>query len=253
MEIYKIYPLHLGDAEIDKSSFTYRRDSGVSLSFPYVSYLIANENIKILVDTGPGSEEWNAKHHYPIRKSKDQEICAALEKAGVLPEEINIVILTHLHWDHCSNNHEFPKARFYLQKAELAFAWKPLPIYMNSYEHLGNGIQPCWYPYINQYETISGDYVLRDGIQILSLPGHSPGSQGVLVNTTGGKYLIAGDCVPLYECWEKGSYGYPLPGGIFTNLFETYESYEKIACTSNYILPGHDYRVFDYKVYPPEV
>ena len=51
----------------------------------------------------------------------------ALRLLGICPKEIDTVIMSHLHWDHCYNNHLFPQADFYIQKKEMMSAVCPLP------------------------------------------------------------------------------------------------------------------------------
>ena len=255
METYKIYPLLFGEAELDKSSLTYRRDPGVMRPIPYLGYLIRNEKTCILVDTGPGSQESCAKYHYPFRRTEAQTVEAALAKVGATLQKVQCVIITHLHFDHCGNDGLFPHAKFYVQKKELEFAHNPMPAFYGSYEKtvLLNGDEPCWYETRDRFIPVNGDFQLKDGIKLLLTPGHSPGSQSVAVNTERGIYLIAGDCIPLYVSWEVKLNGYPVPGGILTDMKAFYQSFEKIEKESDFILPGHDYRVLDHFVYPPEV
>jgi len=63
--------------------------------------------------------------------------------------------------------------------------------------------------------VINGDYDLRSGLKILFIPGHTPGTQGLNVNTKKGKYLIASDTFPTFENIEKG-----IPPGIHVDLFK---------------------------------
>lgn len=253
MKTCQIYPLLLGEGALDKASLTFRLDAGKMISIPFLSYLIQNDDTNILVDTGVGTPEFCSKYHYPIRKSKDQEMESVLNKLNLTPDDIDYVILTHLHFDHCGNNGVFPHAKFFVQKEELECAYDPLPIFYGSYEKnaLLAGDTPVWYETRNRFIAIEGDYEVMDGIKIISLPGHSPGSQGVIVNTVAGKYAITGDCVPLYECWENEVYGEPRPGGILTDMYAFYRSLKKLKLESNFILPGHDYRVLNHRVYPP--
>lgn len=176
----------------------------------------------------------------PAQINGDKELSARLE---------------HLHFDHCGNDGLFPHAKFYVQKKELEFAHNPMPAFYGSYEKtvLLNGDEPCWYETRDRFIPVNGDFQLKDGIKLLLTPGHSPGSQSVAVNTERGIYLIAGDCIPLYESWEVKLNGYPVPGGILTDMKAFYQSFEKIEKESDFILPGHDYRVLDHFVYPPEV
>jgi hypothetical protein len=68
-----------------------------------------------------------------------------------------------------------------------------------------------------------------------------------LIDTEKGKYFIAGDAVGLFECWETVPH---VPSGIFNNLQDYYASFDKIEKIADYVLPGHDTRIFDVPVYP---
>ena len=62
------------------------------------------------------------------RNRPEQEmVLAQLAKAGVKPEEIDIVVLTHLHWDHVGDVDKFPNAEFIVSQEELRFALDPIP------------------------------------------------------------------------------------------------------------------------------
>lgn len=251
MKNYQIYPILVGEMiSGDKSSFGYRLDPGVKISAPFISFLIKGEDTLILVDTGCSDEEWSAKYHYPIKRTEEMKIENGLKKFGISPEDINIVVFTHLHWDHCYNHQLFKNARFYVQKKEIEFGLSPLPSQYISYESFNLGMTPVWVDAMKQFETIDGDFRLQEGIDLVLLQGHTPGSQGVLVNTKKGKYLITGDAVQLYECWEKRSNGFPIPCGILVDLYSYHETFKKMMCICNHIIPAHDWRVFEHEVYP---
>ena len=89
--------------------------------------------------------------------------------------------------------------------------------------------------------VLDGDTHFCEGIDIITLPGHSPGSQGVLVTTGHGRYLITGD---LY--YNMVNYNEDLPTGVFTSLDDYYSSFAKVKNLGSDVtlLPGHDYNVF---------
>ncbi len=96
-----IHPLDLGTLlGIDKSVFTVRHNQGVKIDVPCVGFLILGDSKNIVVDTGPCDVERAKRYHRPLQKEASQEVPAALANHGVSPESIDIVILTHLHWDH---------------------------------------------------------------------------------------------------------------------------------------------------------
>jgi N-acyl homoserine lactone hydrolase len=80
---------------------------------------------------------------------------------------------------------------------------------------------------------------------VVSLPGHTPGSQGVLVETDAGPFLLAGDTVDTYENWEGNSQVEHIPSGIHTDLFQYFDSFRKIEHLGCEVIPSHDAAVLE--------
>lgn len=253
MKSYKIYPLKLGEfQQHEKSTLLYLMYAGEKVISPIIAYLIKGEGINILVDTGCSDPEWAKKYHHPIVQTEDMKILNALKKHDVTLDNITCLINTHLHWDHCWNNDLFRGKKIYVQKKELDFAKNPIPMQYAYYETEHIGLIPPYKKTMEQYEIVDGDVNLFDGIDLVTIPGHTPGFQGVLVNTESGKYLIASDCLGTFENWEGNKVHRHIPSAIHVDLNECYETYEKIEIICDYILPGHDSKVFNEDVYPPE-
>jgi glyoxylase-like metal-dependent hydrolase (beta-lactamase superfamily II) len=161
-------------------------------------------------------------------------------------DEIDIVINTHLHWDHCYNNSLFKNARFVVQKKELEFAIAPIPTQENVYEAITLGMTPPWFA-TKQWEVVDGDEPICKGVSVIFTPGHTKGIQSVLVDTDEGPYLIAGDTVPLFENW-RGKFS--VPNGIHVDLETYFQTLNKIHRLNAVVLPGHDTAIFNSAVYP---
>ena len=153
---------------------------------------------------------------------------------------------------HCYNNYLFRRAKFYVQREELRYAAAPLPVHAFGYDSQNIGMKP---PFCNvPYEFVQGDMEIVPGVSVVYTPGHTPGSQGVLVKSTNGKVFLAGDTIPLFENWDgTPDYPYPRPSGVYTNLEDYYKTFIKIANIAkevDIILPGHDSLVFEKEKYP---
>lgn len=233
---YVIRPLHVGTAIRDKSIFTYLRNMGQRMNVPIVAWYIEGRGRRILVDTG-GHDPDKIELHGPYNRTPAQDPVAALNAWGVFPEEIDTIILTHLHWDHASNIDLFPRARVIVQQEELRYAAAPLPSHRWAYN-----LHPPLNFRCERYEIIHGDAQIEQGLLVHLTPGHSPGSQGVSVRTDKGVFFIAGDNVPLMEMWNaRDSYGAAhWPGTIHVDLEMYFDSLHRIESLGDIILPSHD-------------
>lgn len=253
MAQYRITPIKCGEfQQHEKSTLTYFYGFGEKIITPIIAYLISGEGLNILVDTGCSGEEWAKQYHHPIKQTEDMKLLNALKNLGLEPKDIDCIVNTHLHWDHCWNNDLFPGKKIYVQKKELEFAENPIPMQYLYYEADKIGMNPPYKKVMDAYVIVDGDVNLYPGIDLVFIPGHTPGFQGVLVDTKGGKYLIASDCLGRYENWEGMGIHKHLPSAIHVDLNECYATYNKIEKICDYILPGHDMKVFEHKSYPPE-
>ncbi len=249
--------MYLGEILVhDKSSFTYQQNQGVKMTCPFISWVLLGSNgRKVLVDTGPCTEEWAKKYHMPIRIPENGDILSVLRKRfDIGPDDLDYIVNTHLHWDHSCGNHLFPGKKIYVQRAELHYAIDPLPIHRPTYESPQYGVISSWMRAADQLHLVDGDVEIDDGVELILMPGHSDGLQGVLVNTTDGKYLLANDCINLYENWEKVP---RVVSGLHSDLkacFATYAKIERLEREQGIkILPGHDEKVLRAERYPEAV
>jgi glyoxylase-like metal-dependent hydrolase (beta-lactamase superfamily II) len=247
----KIRPLSCGRfLAAEKSNFTYGANPGVKIVAPVLFWFIEGAEKRILVDTGSSDPQWAARYHHPFDRMVHEEPLNAIATLGLKPEEIDIIINTHLHWDHCFNNDLFPNARILVQKEEVRYAIAPLPCHALYYESQLIGMTPSWLKTLCRMDMIEGEMTIEPGITLVPLPGHTPGFQGVLVNLSSGRRcLIAGDTTPLWENWERNAQGFQIPSGIHVSLHDYYETYKKMASIADLILPGHDLKVLEKGVY----
>ena len=183
MPNYTIHPLAVGFNETDQGIMTYQRHYGKRIILPIYSFAIMGGDRKILVDTGieeflapPDLEE---RTGFPVLPFEE-----ALETIGWKPEDVDIIIHTHLHNDHCENDVLCANAEVYVQKAELDFFNDPHPIDHRYYPDVLDGVNII---------TVEGDATIVDGVSVMFTPGHTPGGQSVVVDTARGKAIITGD------------------------------------------------------------
>ena len=237
MQEYTIHPLVVGLNETDQGVMTYLRDYGKRIFLPiYVFYLQGGEK-NILVDTGleqfmipEGAEEACG---FKILEFED-----ALASVNLEPENIDMIIHTHLHNDHCENDYKCVNAEVYVQKTEFEFMQNPHPVDHRYYSDVLDDVNVV---------LVDGDTQIEDGIDVIFSPGHSVGGQSVAVNTSQGKAVITGFC-----CNDKNfpSAGPAIAPGVHIDLTEAYDSIQKIKKTADILLPLHDISVGQKKSIP---
>jgi N-acyl homoserine lactone hydrolase len=243
MERYTIRPLMLSRVKSEMGPMTYLAYPGRSIVRPYVMWYIRAGDTDILVDTAIEAEDYRTYH--PGFKNMPFEPVQSFEQAlatvGCSPDDIDIVIQTHLHMDHIYNTSKCRNAGVYVQKNELEFAFNPHPIFDVLYPR--DIIESL------SFEVIDGEQTILPGIGVMPVPGHTPGCQAVIVDTAEGKVVISGFCsiaenfYPPEDVKETvtpfASYPVIAPG-IHTDLFQAYESVLKVKEIAAIIIPMHD-------------
>jgi glyoxylase-like metal-dependent hydrolase (beta-lactamase superfamily II) len=222
---------------------TYLAYSGQPIVRPYVMWYIQAGDKHVLVDTAIEAEDY--RNYHPGFKDMPfepiQSFEEALAKVDCLPDDIDIVIQTHLHMDHIYNTSKCKNAVIYVQEKELEFALDPHPIFEIVYPR--EVIKKL------NFEVIKGDQTILPGIAVMLVPGHTPGGQAVVVDTAKGKAVISGFCSimenfnPPEDVKTKVSpfASYPvIAPGIHTDLFEAYESVIRVKQVADIIIPLHD-------------
>jgi N-acyl homoserine lactone hydrolase len=234
--------------------FLQGKRTGKICDVPCIMFVLDVNGKKIVVDTGPCDPERAAKYHMPVNRDHSMEPGNALRNLGIDPEEVEIVILSHLHWDHCGNCKIFKNATFIVQKSELQYAVAPNPIQNSQYEVGMPEILPPWMEVFQQIQTVEGDiYDFVKDVHLITLPGHTPGIMGVAVDTRKGLHLIASDCIPMMLNWHGDEKFKHIPNGIHINLDEYHQSFQKIErLGASVILAAHDFETLKHKKYPVE-
>ncbi len=227
---YTIHPLAVGFNETDQGILTYQRSYGKRIVLPIYVFAILGGDRKILVDTGVedfiAPDDLEQRTGFPVMQFEE-----ALETIGWKPEDVDIVIHTHLHNDHCENDSLCSNAEVYVQKRELEFCMNPHPVDHRYYPDVLDGVN---------IRTVDGDAEILDGINVMLTPGHTPGGQSVVVNTNKGKAVITGLC-----CCDDNfpSSGNVILPGVLLNTIEAYDSMNRIKQTADIIIPVHELRI----------
>ncbi len=244
---WRILALDTGSSVIEKSMLTYSIDFGVKLRIPRVMWVLRGPTT-VVVDTsvdrhGRATEFMNE----PVERTPAQEPANALRDAGVDVRDVGTVVLTHLHWDHAGNCDLFPDADVLVQDDELRYAIAPGRFFHKAFlsPQSGWGTPPYL---VRRLQTIVGATTIAPGLRVVPTPGHTPGSQAVVVDTPHGSFCIAGDTISLYDNIDRD-----VPSGFHVNVDESVDSMDRLRALADHLLPSHDYGLFDEPGRPVEI
>lgn len=180
------------------------------------SILVRGGQKTVLIETGIGN-----KLNDKMRKiyGHEEKLLKSLESAGVAPEDIDVVINTHLHFDHCGWNTvyrdgkpvpTFPKAHYYVQEGE----WRhgQLQTERDRISYISDNYNPLIES--GQMALLKGDQQLLPGISVRVYPGHTAHMQAVILESQGKKACYISDLIPttfhLDVAWGMAFDLYPL-------------------------------------------
>lgn len=162
------------------------------------SLLIQSEQQRILVDTGHGDKLSDKQRDF-ISLQGERRLLGSLAALGIGPLDIDLVINTHLHDDHCGGNTHrddsgevvptFPWATYCVQRLELADAAFPNERTRATY------FADNWEPMqrSGQLRTLTGDTRLTDEVRVVVTPGHTRSHQCVVIESDGRTAMFLGD------------------------------------------------------------
>ncbi len=166
--------------------------------------LIEAPGALVLVDTGVGNKEDDKfKEIYGVEnEGSPTRLEDGIRAAGFQPEDIDLVVLTHLHFDHVgggtllgkegSPEPSFPGARYVVQRGELEFSKSRNERLRASY--VARNVDAVTQAEL--WELAEGDELVTEGVRLLRTPGHTPHHQCVLVESDGETACYLADVCP---------------------------------------------------------
>jgi N-acyl homoserine lactone hydrolase len=178
-------------------------------------YLIEAGSRRILFDCG----------HTGRRRA----LLSALAARGLRPADIDILVLSHAHWDHIQNADMFTTATVLIHPAELDYlARRPV----------GDPVMPPWSVTIVedlQVSGTSGGMEVGPGVTVTDLPGHTAGSIGLAVETLEGVAMLTGDAVSSAKALRSGRCT-----AIHASEEAASRSLVLVRSRARLVFPGHD-------------
>jgi N-acyl homoserine lactone hydrolase len=242
----KMHLLPCGRLKMRKNIFNPAAERTELIELPVSSALLRHGQANVLFDTGchpdvPGNPEarWGGlvRLMVPIMKP-GEHVLTGLAALGLAPDDIDIVINSHLHPDHCGCNRFFRKATFMCHVDELSAARAP-----NSE---ASGYLASEWDESARTDPISRQRdVFGDGrVVLIPLPGHTPGSIGALTAfDRDGRFLLAGDTVSLRETLDTGV----LPRNTWNAnaLAKSLDEIRRIEASGTVVICSHDARQWE--------
>lgn len=162
--------------------------------------LVRGPDFTVLVESGLG-DKWDDRSRDMYAIAGAPRLEESLRRLGVSPEDVDALVLSHLHFDHAGGATRriggavvpaFPNAALYVQAAELAHARAPNERDRASY------FPENWEPYAaaGRIEAVEGEREIRPGIRVVPLPGHNAGMQAVRIDSEGLTAFYFADALP---------------------------------------------------------
>lgn len=237
-QAYKIHPIVMGSKAFDKGMMTYQHDYGKPYTIPIYCWYIEGGDKKILIDTGEMAPLQTRDREAGIG-GKIYKFEEGLLRWGLKPEDIDIVIHTHLHNDHCENDDKCVNAVFYVHEKEIQRIHHTHPLDFRYNEDFIAEVEKN-----GQIRTLSGDTEVLPGIKMLHTPAHTEGGMTILIDTEKGKAAITGFCLimenfnppPKIRAMEMEV----IPPGTHVNVYEAYDILLKVRDMADILIPLHE-------------
>lgn len=235
---WKVKAIQVGLLELDRSAMTHFKGKGEKIFVPVWCAGATDGVHKVVIDTGIRDIELYKLSEPGASQTPEQKTEVAIKRImGWDPEEVDIVINTHLHCDHSGANGVFKNATFFVQKKEWEEAFNPIVPEAPFYDTLCFDRDAVNY---FQWEFLDGDAQILPGLCVITTPGHTKGHQSVLLDTEDGVVCVSGDICNVAENVNGN-----LEPNIIVQVAETYESFKRIRQFAKYILPGHEPAIQD--------
>lgn len=235
----RLYAFECGRLEIPKA-FLLEGAKG-KITVPIPSYLIVHPKGCVLFDSGlnlatqsdpesyitPVGMHFNKFHFQP-----GEEISARLESIDVSPDGVDLIVNSHLHYDHAGGNALLPNADILVQAPEWEYA-------------CGRPDDDVGYRKVD-FETgqkvrlVKGEHDLFGDGSVVTIPtyGHTPGHQSLRVRTEKGEFVLCGDACYLRHALDQDH----LPGVLFDRelALQAFALFRRLEAAGAHILFGHD-------------
>ena len=236
MGVQALYALQNGFMGFERSGLFYGELSGERVQIPVTCYLIRTSDATILFDTGlspraiPGLRRTD-----PLARFTEEDLLVhRLDSLGLEPASVDLVVLSHLHYDHAGGAALFQDSELIVQQDEYSYAHYPASFFASFYYRKNYDLPGA------RWRLLDGDAELVPGITALRSDGHTPGHQSLLVELPQtGPVILAGDC-----CYWQQSIDHETPPGVVWDPTRAMHSIKRLKTIARLmggrIFPSHD-------------
>ena len=248
MAVQALYALQNGFMGFEKSGLFFGERSAERVRIPIACYLIKTSDTTILFDTGlsPRAVPGLLRNDSLADFTEADLLVNRLDSVGIEPENVDVVVLSHLHFDHAGGAFLFTKSELVTQQDEYAYASYPAGFF-SSYYYKKNFDLPGY-----RWRLLDGDTEIVPGVTALRSDGHTPGHQSLLVELPQtGPVILAGDCCYWQESIEK-----EIPPGVVWDPTRAMHSIKRLKTVARLmggrIFPSHDPVFWRSVIQPPD-
>jgi glyoxylase-like metal-dependent hydrolase (beta-lactamase superfamily II) len=236
MAVEALYALQNGFMGAERSLLFYGEFSEARVQIPVACWLVKTTDGVVLFDTGvsPRAVPGLMRNDPFARFTEEDLLVHRLDALGLEADNVDMVVLSHLHYDHAGGAQLFPKSELVVQKDEYAYAHYPAAFFAPFY-YRKNFDLPGY-----RWRLLDGDTELAPGLTVLRTDGHTPGHQSLLVQLPqSGPVILSGDACYWLEHARKER----VPGVVW-NPTQAMHSIKRLNTLARLlgarIFPGHD-------------
>jgi len=235
MSRMRLYALHCGGDLMTMAAFDpFDPEPGKKVYNPYFLYVVVHPSGTLVFDSGahpelatnPEARLGEAAADFEVRLGPEDAADRRLAAIGLAPTDVDLVVQSHLHFDHAGGLGSLAHAPVLVQREELAFALAP-PVYQEAIYVRGD------YDLDLDWRELDGDHdVFGDGrVVVISTPGHTRGHQSLLVHLEGETVFLLADAAYLLGKMRERK----LPGVLWSPdaTIATWDRIEEIERSEN--------------------